>query len=280
MIRRGFAVPGVLEVIFPPMYRGRGYIGLIAAYVDRSTLESAGARLFTVAGLLAPSEQWVDRFAPAWEAILERECLPYFHMSDYENRACPPYTGWTNEHRVDVFQQFCAVLGSVDAIGGAVTLDLTAYGRRTKEERDWLGSPYKFCGMLLIRQFAHLLARHNVVEPVAYVFEAGDTGSGALKRAIDSLGSAQRRALRVHSLVYAEKDEFCQLQVADIAAYEAGKSAIRDGGWDSRPHRQSLFAFLKETPEQGYFFDESTLDRWLTARMDPLTYGVDEDDRQ
>ncbi|HXB23568.1 MAG TPA: hypothetical protein VNV25_02440 [Gemmatimonadaceae bacterium] len=246
---------------------------MFAGYVDSSTVPSGSRHVFAVAGVIAPVDGWHKQFAPAWEEALAREGIPWFHMTDYEARKAEPYKSWANEKHTGFLAKLINVIERAEPIGGAVALDLEAYHRLPTKQRQRIGHPYKFCGALLLTRLSIMLARDlNTFDQVAYVFESGDMGSGELKKAVDSLSEDRKRTLLIQSFAYGSKGNFIQLQVADMVAYEAAKSAVRDIGADDRWPRKSLLAMLRIMPQGGYLFDEQTLNRWVADDRDPFGF--------
>jgi len=251
---------------------------MFSGFADSSTVTakrtgaSPGGRVFSIAGVVAPVGSWEEDFAPAWEGILRRERIAHFHMTDYESRRIEPYKSWSNEKRVSFLVELFAIIERTEAISRAVTLDLDAYEGLTAAQRARIGHPYRFCGALCIMSLSKMLQSINTFEPVAYVFEAGDTGSGELKRTVDSLSKEKMRDLQVKSFAYGDKDEFIQLQAADVMAYETAKAGLRDIGADHRVHRKSLRAIGNVLPAAGYLFDAQELTEWIADNRDPFGY--------
>jgi hypothetical protein len=269
----GLDRPGLLDIIFPPDRGGLRHLAMLGCYADRSTVASEGGTVFVVAGVIATAESWKIHFAREWRRILLREGIDVFHMTDYETRALEPYKSWSNDKRISFFRELIDVVRVSETIAGAVAVDLDALAALTEEERQQLGHPYRFCGALLMRMFATWLRRHAILDSIAYVFESGDLGSHELKAAVNSLPKHTRQSLLFQSFVYGDKDEYIQLQAADMLAYEAGKAALRDIGADDRAHRKSLLAILDGVPSRGYLFDRRTLRNWIDLRRDPFGYA-------
>src|SRR5207248_886678 len=97
------------------------------------------------AGFVAPASVWTDRFEPAWRAILDREAVSHFHMTDFENYR-GEYEGWERDRHDQFIKDLIAVIRATDPYGIAMTLDLVAFRELANELTAIdIRKPYHLC---------------------------------------------------------------------------------------------------------------------------------------
>lgn len=103
---------------------------MLAGYADRSTVNEGGADVYTVAGIIARSESWVHDFSPRWEAVLKREGIDCFHMTDCETRHGEPYKSWSKEKHAAFIAELIGIICDMQCVAGAGKFPCLAAGRR------------------------------------------------------------------------------------------------------------------------------------------------------
>lgn len=215
--------------------------------------------VFTVAGVISSTEQW-GRLEKDWERALIDAGVPAgddgtplpFHMTDFENRKEPfdDEQHWTNKRRIDLIGRLTRTMArrvSARFSCSILMKDWYALEPVAKQMTHW---PYAIGALTCAASVAEWNYRCGNREPVAYLFEAGTFGEGALFDAFDQVvkeGLGDKYYIGPRTK---EDKKRPQLQAADIHAYEIRKhflNEIRQGG---RRERKS-FSQILEIPDGG-----------------------------
>lgn len=257
-------------------FEGTRLLVIFKAFGDESEVRGGGTRVFSVAVALGEPETW-GYFPERWRAVLSDYGARLFHANQFE-AGRGPYEGWSNVKRVEFISSLIEVINGAQTMWFSTTLVRNDYEALSETERDILGTPYELCVEWTVRNVATLLGSspwEQLDGRVLYVFEqTAPRGTGRLCGTFErALKACPERRLAGRPS-WARKDDFLELQVADLFAYEVGKDALRDIGADDRGPRKSLLAIDRFTPRRHYRFDASNLrhviDRGLTdfARSD------------
>jgi len=199
------------------------------AYFDASYSEPHKT-LVVVTGCLARASQWSE-FAPAWQTMLDREGLPYFHMTDFESYQ-GHYKEWDRQrHKYVLGMAIEMIVQSVEfTVSRAVVVEDFEWSRSRNSHL--LGhKAFSFCVIQCLQEIAVWADQYNVVGPIGYIFESGDRHGPELenvRQRIESSASFRHR-FRWNSWSIASKVELgatfpiIPLQVADILAFEHRK---------------------------------------------------------
>jgi hypothetical protein len=85
---------------------------LQSGYFDDSGSDT-GSQYYVVAGFLAPAEQWKG-VSNQWAAVLKRESLPYFKMSQAMALKGPFRRGWTAPLRNKLILELVEVIEAIN----------------------------------------------------------------------------------------------------------------------------------------------------------------------
>ncbi|HTK30644.1 MAG TPA: hypothetical protein VL332_01670 [Candidatus Saccharimonadaceae bacterium] len=213
---------------------------VLKAFCDESEISVGAARIFTVAGGVALADRWPS-LRSDWVAILKEFGLESFHFTDYENNRLgakhdaliPALIGLVN--RSGIFAPACSLV-----------TDRTSPSA-LKDER----ARYEFCADNLFQTTWRHLDRLGLEDAsVEFYFEQRD-GVGNV---IGAFNRGLRDDSRVGSIAVIPKgDSARELEVADLLAYEAGKSLRAQIKLDCRPLRKSLLALA--IPKGGRAYD-------------------------
>ncbi len=170
-----------------------------------------------VAGYISTAEQW-SLFDNEWSSALKEWDLNFFHMTDYSSRV-GKYSEWVDDNRfnrlVGIINRH--VIASVGCVFSKPSFDRIF----TKGGKRFCGGAFGVAASSCFQLAAELLAPGYPSARIAYVFEAGTKGSGAVKRVFDwnYTNREQRESLKLLSLKF-EGKEFTPLQAADVLACE------------------------------------------------------------
>ncbi len=197
---------------------------MFTAYLDASG--SLNQPVICVAGYVATVKAW-ETFDTDWRIALAHDNVPYFHMKEFI--ACRgAFKDWTPD-QVSRRANFLARL--VDIIRVACRngfQTLTAIRKCDFDEinqgylvRETFGNPYAFCALSCAVKTRFWKTELKIQEPIEYIFEHGDTGWMALKRAFDKFDlpiPIQKRKRNKNN-----PDGPTPLEAADFAAWEMHK---------------------------------------------------------
>src|SRR5438093_13725166 len=79
----------------------------LAAYFDESGTHN-GSKVLTLCGVVSPVSQW-ERLGAAWQRLLEKERLPFFHAADCVG-GYDLYEDWPEERRERVYSAFLSLV--------------------------------------------------------------------------------------------------------------------------------------------------------------------------
>jgi len=235
---------------------------LYTAYFDASTTQK-GRQFVSVSGCLAPAARW-KTFESKWQKMLNKEGLPYFHMTDFEAYQ-GHYRDWTRHNHL--FKKIArAITGKAKfAFGRGVAHDDFGWAKSQNAKlKDF--SPFTYCASQCLHAVAEWATRHRYNDPIVYIFEKGDGSEGELlelKTLIES-SSQRKNRYRWGELYILPKVmnnppyPLTPLQAADVWAFEARKEweNFHSTGKRTRAVRKSARALLGKGVEIDFGFSE------------------------
>jgi len=237
---------------------------LYIAYFDASTTQK-GRQFVTVSGCLAPAARW-KTFESKWQKMLNKEGLPYFHMTDFEAYQ-EHYRHWTQKKHNHFFLYISrAITGKAKfAFGRGVAHDDFSWAQsRNALLEDF--SLFTFCASQCFHAVAEWANRHKYNDPIVYIFEKGDGFEGELLALKDLIESSPSRKSRyrwaeLHILPKVMDNPprpLTPLQAADVWAFEARKEweNFHSTGKRIRAVRKSARALLGKDVEIDFGFSE------------------------
>ena len=239
------------DAIFPANTHSRVLV-MLAAYFDASNTEK-GRSFVTIAGCLSSVARW-KTFQSKWQKILDKEGLPFFHMTDFEAYK-GPYKDWTKERHKHVFKKVArAIVGRIDfAFSRGVACDDYEWAQ-TKNPILAAWNPFTYCAAQSLHAVANWAIRHNHDGPVTYIFESGDGFDHELYKFKALIESSEQRMRRfsyagLHILPKVTSNPpypLTPLQAADVWAFEARKEweNFHSTGTRSRAIRMSARRLL------------------------------------
>ena len=225
-------------LLFPSCCKERLLV-LLAAYFDDSGTHRS-APVITVGGYWSTVDRWVS-LAEEWRQVLGELRLPFFRMSDFENRHSF-YRDWTPRQHDYAIKRLVGIVKRLTLGSVATSLLKESYRTLDQEDRRTIGTPQTICTETSMANIVEKLKREHRREHVAYFIENGPGWDQVVQRSQDDEWRVQ---FRVASLSFVNKKDYPQLQTADVLAYEAYKDALRHCGIHARPRRRSLDSLLK-----------------------------------
>jgi len=188
---------------------------------------------------------------------LQKAGVSHFHMSEYESRK-GAFADWPDRKRIAVIKRLTEIITSNAAHGVAAAVVVEDY-KELVAGLEKTASPYVFCVARCLTQVAKWAKLKHLDGPIAYVFEAGAGYVDEVEERKAEIRSSPLigKALRFHSLTFADKKRLIPLQAADVIAYETMKhcknTLLLNSG---RPPRKSLMGLLP-LPHDGEYFGSS-----------------------
>ena len=242
---------------------------MLRAYFDAGET-SRGHRNYYMGGYVAPENSWVT-FNRTWRRLLRDNDLEFFHMTDYVARQ-GRYKAWSESQRLGVMKRIVTYIGRTATLGVSAAVSMADYAALTPESKKLIGTPYSICAGACVGRVARRLRDLGINQRVAYVFELGDAGQGAVKNGMANVFSDPRHRERYLVQCYdfkSKRTNALGLQAADVLAFETGRfvpRAIR--GDTSQALRKSFEALLVGVRHSGVLFAAKELDGLVKANRD------------
>lgn len=223
--------------LFPaPVPQDRRYsvtFEILEAYCDDSG--STSESVLVVGGLLTNPERW-RQLEEEWVCALDKWGLPFFHMTDFENRQ-GPYRDWDDAIHKERLNQLLGIMNKRIIFGFGVGIPLAAYKAAMSPRAKRFYGPYGLAATICLQQVKkHLdeFLKHFDAR-VAYFFEQGTPGFGQIQKA-SNLNWERFRLASVTTMMKTHPPT----QAADIMAYELFKDLQRKLRLHEKPERYPL----------------------------------------
>jgi hypothetical protein len=220
----------------------------LTAYADESgTHIGPGSDLLTVAGWVAPVDEW-EKFCTQWKAVLLDFKVKYFHFREWSNasrvaRGKPPtsdfkknpYKDWDQSKLDDFLFRLAAVAASGNKliVGGYVPGTLLREEQKNGTVEN-TASAQELCVGHFFESIATNIKRDKAPWkrlPIAFFFDhSEDVGWKNLVHA--GFDRSRQRQRQFRSLRFEHKEDYLPLQAADMAAYRLRQRIERHVQWD------------------------------------------------
>ena len=222
----------------------------LTTFLDESGTHQ-GSRVVTVAGFMV-SGDGMQELEREWRAELDRHNILELHMREF----VPPHgacSGWSPEAKRTLLEALIQTIHrhTCCAVGAAVEVDelfKSIYQVQMERYPDMVQSPYTWCMRYCIAQIADWCRGNNVLGPVDYVMDKGNSfRSEAQKEFLTAKKNPELSAqFYLGDLAFHDSSTTVGLQCADLLAYEMYKEADRRLSGSARRPRGSFVALLRE----------------------------------
>jgi len=174
-----------------------------------------------------------------------------FHMTDFENRAGDFSTGdWTNTRRSDLIGRLLGIISRRVRARFSCSILMRDWYAMQPSFTQMRQLPYPIAALSCATGVAKWVHRYGSARPVAYLFERGTMGEGALDEALKDI--CNKRLAEKYYIGSTTKGTKAspQLQAADLHTYEVRKHFLNELRERPRAQRRS-FQRLLEIPEGG-----------------------------
>jgi hypothetical protein len=228
-----------------------------SAYFDASgTVDSP---VLTVAGFVSTDKKWA-RFDAVWSALLKREGIKCFHMTDFVSGKREFSHGWNTERRRALIKDLEKCIQENVNKSFRVAMLVSDY-RKVNEAfvlSENYGMPYGICAIMCVYELRLWAERKNALNHLQYFFEDGDKGKGQLETTHKRIYGA--------SAFFLTKSQATPLQAADFAAWKtraALEKALRpDHTLEKGKELLRSLEGLKRIPKDGGVITKAGLVRW------------------
>ena len=231
----------------------------LTAYFDASGSPS-DAHALTMAGFVSSEAKW-HKLETEWNEVLKRYEVPYLHMKEF-TCSTGHFKTWKNDE--ERRKHFLIDLVNVTkkrvhkSFGCSVILeDFHEVNRHFKLREKW-GRPYSLVGIGAVSRVIDWKHRRFPNASIKYVFEAGDTHAGDLKKCMDEM------KLPYSFMPKSEKQNgedryIVPFQIADFAAWENRTAVTRASKDPLQKLRHSFEALYKQIPSNWRVFTKEGL---------------------
>jgi hypothetical protein len=242
--------------------RARRLLLILAGYFDESGTHDK-AEAITVAGYLSTPERW-EAFEREWKAALEEFRIPFFHMADFCNGASS-YRDWGPELKLERFDRLVKIINAHVLMSVGYTILVSRYRALfSPKARRAGGGAYGLVANCCFIDVAEYCRENHPYAWVRYFFESGAAGAGEILKnfQLNARIPQQKEYYRTLALSFEDKRSFCQLQAADILAYELYRHLPRQLGLDTRSGTRRELQALAVPPKRWRTLDDAELSKW------------------
>lgn len=265
--RRYSYVEHVTKSLLLSRWSGRSEVAMFTAYFDAAG--TSRARVMSLAGFVSDVKKW-KRFEISWQAILDREGIKCFHMTDFVSSK-GEFVGWkgaTHSYRrkkfiADLVE--CAKRNTNKAFGGSLVMDDYVAVNKKYLLCEHSGHPYS-----LIAHYCIGLARNwqkrRSVKDLVFMLEYGDQHQGDLMRLCRPDGIVP---------LFPTKQDAIPLQSADLLAWRTNygfESAISPSKLTpeiAEKVKESFGEVWARIPHAAFLADKAWLERLCVDRRIP-----------
>jgi len=201
------------------------------------------ARILVVAGWVATLDEW-EKFEKQWKLALKRAGVRTFHFTDFDNNR-GEFEGWSVGRKGNFIEQIFRVLDSRELLGfsGAIHIpDFKEVVRGSNTQLEKKPSPYLIC-----QQYCIEMISKRVNKRVHYVFDRQqELDHPAVQNFYATRDNFPEWADKMGTISFQSKNDFVELQAADLLAYETAKSTHNRFFDPQRPIRKSMLALVRK----------------------------------
>lgn len=230
------------------LFSGTLLMKLVAYADDSGTHDTTGvlpgSREATIAGMVAPREEWAA-FCKQWQVALNEFGAPYFHFCEWSNASAVvrnkreasstfkkrnPYREWDQAKLDSFIVKLATIAGSGSKLIVGVTVSVNLFhasqlaGQISEE-----ANPYEQCADKFFDSVVNTISgqkRPWKRQPIAFFFD--QTGNIRFENTVLKMFSAHQKHYRTFKkIAFVNKKELphLPLQAADMVAYRARQSA-------------------------------------------------------
>lgn len=241
---------------------------MLHAYIDDSGTHD-DAEVVTMGAFIAPVADWTA-FEFDWCAILDREPLRSFHMSDCEAGRNPYFWDWPR--RAALIHDLRHIIIRYQMLGTALSISRKDWDELVVGKvREDFGSSIEFAFGGAIGQLVLYLRQLWPTQKLAIVVDDQKQRKEDLQRIAGNYRDLKVLYPEIESLAFASMQNCVPLQAADMIAWESYRYAqewLKTGGKPvARAHFQD---FLAHAPLAGAIMGREEITKQVAAGYAPL----------
>lgn len=256
---RMISVREVGSIVFPPSSAAR-VMAVLRAYFDESGLhENPG--VFTIAGYVAPEEEWDKNFSPKWREMLGKPDikppLEYFRAADVEGLGSKRFRAITQRERDHLKVDAVNIVVNSGVLGIASAVIMDSYNKFViGKVREIVGDQYLLCFQHVITEVVNLsraFLGEDPNEKIAFIFDRHPRWDILAREMYQKMVDKEEwiNRYRLGTITFGDKKQFTPLQAADHLAYETYLCMT-----DPRALRPAMRRFLGWPQHHGRYFDD------------------------
>jgi hypothetical protein len=236
---------------------------VLKAYFDESGLHG-NSQVFTIAGYVAPEEEWDERFCPKWRGILKmpqiRPPLEFFHAADLEGLGSGRFRLITQPEREQLKTDAVNTVVNSGLLGIASAVLMQAYRQFVVgKAKEVIGDQYLLCFQHVIIETAKrakTFLNEDCHRPIAFIFARQPRWEALARKLYRKMLDKQdwRHRYRLGTIEFADAKECPPLQGADHLAYETYRYMAQPD-----PPRPAMRRFLSWPQCYGKYFNHAAL---------------------
>lgn len=237
---------------------------MLTAYFDDSGTHDASAAL-VMAGWIGDEEQWA-KFDKEWRALLDKEGLTWFHMTECE-AADGEFDMWPRPRRDALIHDLRQVILNNNLHGLGVVIARNDWNRLvTGKIRDILGDGNDVCFVHAIDLATRWVRVRTNHYEMAFVFDIG-VESNEKHLIIQTFDENYNDIPEIQSITFARVKQFSPLQAADMLAWESYHRALQIFNEGSKANPRAHFQrFLDENSIYGEILDGEMIKKEVDRR--------------
>ena len=241
-------------------------MSLHVGYFDDSGRKDGPNPVAVIGGFVARPADWLG-FNHRWQKILDKYGIDIHHQNRWSNHA-PPFTpeNWPDSRRHDYLNELIDLVTGLNAVPIGAAVPEQRFDTYFPEGRKYM-SVIGYTAQCVFGATAEVIRSRVPGARIAYVFESGTPGFGAIQRTFNrSIAIPEvKEEFGLISLTEGDKRDFRQLQAADLMAYEVFKLFEKGDDRESWNARYPLREIGNRLP----------VGIWMTPSEDMLKYASD-----
>jgi hypothetical protein len=236
------------------------------AFFDDSGKESQNTNGFVViAGYIGTSAIWYP-FAEAWHHLLLKHELREVHLRSWLT-VCQERR-WDHTKGNAVLLEFADLVRQADyLIGVGVAVDATVWRALSPARRTQFGTAQEFCFQRILRRVIERLDNSSNRELIEVVFDRDFEFASSRMKLLDHINKKHPEIKdRIVQISFASAAFYCQLQAADLLAWETRKFLVNQT--EGKQPTGRLRVLLEAIPDRPLnyaheFWGQAEVDRYF-----------------
>jgi len=248
------------------LFRYCDIVAFFEGFFDESGTHS-GSPTIAVAGAIAKQSDW-SLILDSWIDVLSKPKfnVSHFHASELAHFR-GPYKGWDKQKQIDLSRELLDVINGYDIVFITVAVPRLLYEKVLADFPSVKLNPYGFCCMCAVDEVIRYIRETNK-GTVSLVFGKGqdfESQPSTIGLRDELLFPRVKDYYQFDGLRQGSREEFRQLEVADLIAYESYKHWTNRIQRTGRPPRKSLVRLVNGNRNVGGLMNEEGVRQYLST---------------